>query len=109
MPSDKVNTPTKDRKRYGKELIGTHEEVDYHMSISRCQDADTIAMYGLSKSFTIKFPFRYSKILFLTLILTLFYDGWRDTNMVVTYWTDEMSYEESVCLPCETINSTMKP
>ena len=44
----------------------------------RCQDAKTIAMYGLSKSFTIKFllVFNILKYSFVTLrIFSSFYDG----------------------------------
>ena len=29
------------------------------LAIRRCQDANTITMYGLSKSFTIKFSFNF--------------------------------------------------
>ena len=54
-------------------------------------------MYGLWKSFTIKFPLSlFRKILFSNIIFSL--DGWLDTNMVVTYWNDEMFYGKSACM-----------
>ena len=54
----KFSTRIKDRTKWERsELL--------IMFITKCQDANSIAMYGLSKSFTIKYPFRkpYSEIL----------------------------------------------
>ena len=66
----------------------------------RCQDANTIVMYGLSKLFTIKFllVFNILKYSFCNIMnfFPSFYDGWRDMSVVVTYWTDVMFYEETV-------------
>ena len=81
------------------------------------QDANTSTMYGLSKSFTIKFPFSFNilKYCFVTLrIFSLFYDGSRDMSVVVTYWTEVMFYEErgrmpSDCQPDESMNRMIKP
>ena len=77
MPTEKVNTRSKDRKRWERIDIDLRSE-SLAVSIT-CKDENTIAMYGLSKSFTIKFSSTVvSNILkyFVTLIFfSLSYDA----------------------------------
>ena len=53
VPTEKVNTPSEDRTRWERIDIDLRSESPA-VSI-RSKDENTIAMYGLSKSFTIKF------------------------------------------------------
>ena len=61
---EKVNTPSKVRKRWERIDMDLRSK-SLVVSIRRCQDANTIMMYGLSKSLIIKFPFslHYSEML----------------------------------------------
>ena len=63
-----LNTPIYDRAR--QEIIDINSRSELlTVSINRCHDANSIGINGLSKSFTIKYPFsfQYSEILFCNL------------------------------------------
>ena len=80
------------------------------VSIRKFQDENTIAMYGLSKWFTIIFPqfcFQYSKkYCFVTLrIFSLFYDGWLDIRELANQLDRRDVLLKRECQPDETMNS----
>ena len=97
MIAEKVNTPATNQlqNKMGKIDLDPRSE-SLVVSIKRCQDANAVTLYDLSKLFTVKFSEIFAHFLkyFVTFIFSLSYDGWRDMSVLVTCWTDVMFYEE---------------
>ena len=108
MQSEDVNTSNKHRTRWER-IYFDPKNILLPVPIRRCQDANTIARYSLSKSFVIKFAFNsilkywfncYGNFLVIFLWLTEYKYG--------CYLLDRRAVLSRECQPDGTINSAMK-